>query len=143
MTNVTATAHDTVLALHHGFVEANRTCDVEWCRQNMHPDMVYLGTDGGDHRPRDNVLVEWEYYRDRLTRLADGTYLAMRSIDPVVTVVGDAAVVAYRADLSADVEGEKLEGTAVGTECYRLVGESWLMFHGHWSWYNADAPLSS
>jgi ketosteroid isomerase-like protein len=126
-----------VLRMHQDFVTANRTGDTAWCRANMAPGemgITLFNTNGSTYQGVEHWCELWDYYRHHIKgdRVKKEPPL-FESVDPVVTVNGDAAWVIYRLRMAGTLDEEMLPPMARGTEIWRREGDRWVLVHGHWS----------
>jgi ketosteroid isomerase-like protein len=134
-----------LLEIHQRYVVANRTGDTAWCRANMaggEDGVVLFNTNGSNYVGVDHWCNLWEYYQKHITgdSRTKGEPPLFESIDPKVTVVGDAAWITYRLRMVGKLDGEKMPESARGTEIYRNIDDQWQMVHGHWSIGEAGGP---
>lgn len=133
-----------VLAVHQGWLEANKTGDVPWLRENLAPDYYMINLNGSLYDGLDHICRLWEFYRDHFEGwgTVPGDPIDCESIDPKVRVNGDAAWVMYRLRFvgNAELFGGHFDMNARGTDVMERRDGRWLIVHGHYSVGDPGGP---
>ena len=100
-----------------------------------HDGTILFNTNGSVYVGVEHWCELWDYYRDHIKgdRRTQGEPPRFESVDPRVTVSGDAAWVLYRLRMIGKLDGEPLPEQSRGTEIYERIDGEWVMVHGHWS----------
>ena len=127
----TTTDEETILDLHHGFVEANTTGDTSYLRAHMAPGpegfrwynlnkSVYVGMD--------HIIRLWDFL------VAMGGSAECPILEEQVRVNGDVAWVTYIMGFNADFGPMgKVSQNARSTEIWERQDGEWKMVHFHCS----------
>ena len=133
MASTTTTDEETVLELHHGFVQANTTGDTAYLRAHMAPGpegfrwynlnkSVYVGMD--------HIIRLWDFL------VSLGGHAECPIIEEQVRVNGDVAWVTYIMGFNADFGAMgKVNQNARSTEIWERQDGEWKMVHFHCSDY--------
>ncbi|MGH9030687.1 MAG: YybH family protein [Acidimicrobiia bacterium] len=131
MATATTTDEATILELHHGFVEANKTGDTSYLRAHMAPGpegfrwynlnkSVYVGME--------HIIRLWDFL------VALGGQATIPIKEEQVHVSGDVAFVSYIMQFDADFGAMgKVSQSARSTEIWERQNGEWKMIHFHCS----------
>lgn len=141
---------EAVLALHQGWMDANRTGDCGWLRENLAPDYSMANTNGSFYRSSEHLQQLWEYYRKQYGGwgIVEGPPATCESRDVELRVVGDVGWVSYRIRFAGESTGgdgpgdfgEGFDVQARGTDVMERRDGRWVIVHGHYSIGEAGAP---
>jgi ketosteroid isomerase-like protein len=123
-----------VLALHHAFVEANKTADHPFLEAHMAPGMTLLwyNLNQSNYHGVDHIVELWKM----LAGVMNGKPGTVTTRDDTVTIIGDAALVTYLIDLAADFgQLGKVAQEGRTTEVWQRMDGEWKMIHFHCSNY--------
>lgn len=135
MTNSSPTADEAeVMALHHAFAEANKTAYHPFLEANMAPGaaLLWYNLNQSNYHGVDHIVELWKM----LAGVMNGKAGTMDTRDDEVTVIGDAALVTYLINLSADFGPlGKVAQEGRTTEVWQRIDGEWKMIHFHCSNY--------
>jgi ketosteroid isomerase-like protein len=138
MTNTDQTADEKAIwKLHNDFVEANKTAYHPFLEEHMAPGatLLWYNLNQSNYHGVDHIVELWKM----LATAMNGKPGILSTRDDVVTIIGDAALVHYLLDFSADFgELGKFEMEARTTEVWQRMEGQWKMIHFHCSNYVPD-----
>jgi len=118
------TLHSSLVAAHHGRIQALLDGDIEALGRFVGEDMIFVSADGAT-RTRPEVFAAMQSGALKIERMV--------SHDIATRLYGDIGILIYRGDGKLVDGGVAVEGMTRSTTVYARHGEGWKMISQHQS----------